>query len=129
MSRVVTAVSFLVVVVLSVELAVWEAFLVAARPFGTTLPLAAALAVVGNLGVGLLGARVLGRTAGAAVPGLLWLGVALTLGTRTAGGSVVVTGGWRGIAFLVAGAATAAAAVGLTGAAKNRATPEGGSRR
>jgi len=120
---------FLVVLVLALELAVWESFLVAARPFGLALPLSAVLALVGNVAVGTAGARVLERPLGAAVPGLVWLGTALMLGSTGPGGDSVVTGSWRGIAFLVAGAAGAAGVVGLTGAGKNRATPEAELRR
>ena len=115
---------FLLLLVVGLELAVWEAFLVAARPFGVALPLAAVLALVGNVAVGLVGARVLGRPLGAAVPGLLWLVTALALGSRGPGGDTVVPGGWRGVAFLVAGAAGAVGVVGVTSAAKNGATPE-----
>jgi hypothetical protein len=115
---------FLLVLVVALELAVWEAFLVAARPFGTALPLAAALAAAGNLGLGLLGARVLGKPVGAGVPGLVWLLAAMPLATTGPGGDAVVTGDWRGVAFLVAGAAAAVAAVGVTSARQNGATPE-----
>lgn len=120
---------YLLVLVVALELAVWEAFLVAARPFGLPLPVAAALALVGNVAIGLVGARVLGRPLGAAVPGLVWLVTALVLGSTGPGGDSVVTGSWRGIAFLVAGAAGAAGVVGVTGAGKNRATPEAEMRR
>ena len=94
--------------------------LVGARPFGQPLPVAAALAVVGNLVVGGAGARVLGRPVGAAVPGVLWLVVALALGTGTAAGDLVVPDTARGVAFLVAGAGAAAAAVALAGARAQR---------
>jgi hypothetical protein len=114
---------YTLVLVLALELAVWEAFLVAARPFGAPLPLAALLAALGNLGLGAVGARVLGRPAGAAVPGLVWLLPAVLLSTTGPGGDVVVTGGWRGIAFLVAGAAGAVVAGGRSGARQNRASP------
>ena len=112
--------SYLLVLVVGLELAVWEAFLVAARPFGLALPLAAALAVGGNLLVGLAGARVLRRPLGAGLPGLVWLGVALGLGTKTAEGDVVVAGTWRGTAFLRAGTAAAAVAVGLASGPRGR---------
>lgn len=115
---------FTLVLVLALELAVWESFLVAARPFGVPLPLSALLAALGNLALGSLGARVLGKPAGAAVPGLVWLLPAALLSTTGPGGDAVVTGDWRGIAFLVAGAAAAVAAGGLQGARHNRATPE-----
>jgi hypothetical protein len=123
-SRVAVVASYALVLVLSVELALWGAFLVAARPFGTPLPVAAMVAAGGNIGLGLVGARVLGRRAGAAGPGLLWLVIALTLGSRTAEGDVVVTGGLRGLAFLMVGTIAAAAVVGMTGQARApRATP------
>lgn len=94
---------YALVLLVALELAVLEAFLVAARPFGIALPLSATLAAVGNAVLGRAGARVLRRPLGAAVPGLVWLGVALSLGTRGPGGDTVVTNTWRGIAFLVAG--------------------------
>ena len=52
---------YALVLVVALELAVGESFLVAARPFGMALPVSAVLAVVGNVTLGLLGARVLGR--------------------------------------------------------------------
>ena len=115
---------YALVLVVALELAVGESFLVAARPFGVALPVSAVLAVVGNVALGLIGARVLGRPIGAALPGLLWLGVALVLGTKRAEGDVVVTSSWRGIAFLVAGAASAASVMVVASSGKNRATPE-----
>lgn len=122
--------AYALVLVLGLELAVWESFLVAARPLGMALPLAAGLAVCGNLLVGRAGARVLRRPLGAVVPGAVWLGVALLLGTKTAEGDVVVAGTWRGTAFLLAGTAAAAVAVGLgSGPLGRGATPRGESRR
>ena len=111
---------YLVLLALAVELALWESFLVGARPFGTTLPVSAALAVVANLVLGRVGAAVVGRPVGAAVPGLLWLGVTLTLGTRTAAGDLVVTNTFRGVSLLIGGAAAAAAAVAWSAARQNR---------
>lgn len=126
--------AYLLVLLVGAELAVWEAFLVAGRPLGTALPLAAAVAVVGNLAVGLAGARVLGRPLGAVVPGVVWLGIALTLGSRTAEGDVVVPASFRGTAFLLAGTAAAALPVGLAAGRRgsrrgNGATPLGETRR
>ena len=115
---------YTLVLVLALELAVWESFLVAARPFGEPLPLSALLAALGNLALGALGARVLGTPAGAAAPGLVWLLPAVLLSVTGPGGDVVVTGGWRGIAFLVAGAAAAVVAGGMRRARENGATPE-----
>lgn len=112
-SRVPVAVRYALVLVLALELACWEAFLTGARPFGHPVPVAAGLAAVGNLALGGAGARVLGRPLGAALPGLLWLAVALALGTGTAAGDVIVPDNGRGVAFLLVGAAAAATAVAL----------------
>ena len=126
-------VGFVVLLVLALELAVWEAFLVMTRPLGRPLPLAAVLAVVGNLALGRAGAALLARPLGAALPGLLWLAVALGLGMQRAEGDVVVTESGRGLAFLFGGAIAAAVATATASARaarlQNRATPEGGSRR
>jgi hypothetical protein len=124
-SRVAVGLAFALVLVLGVELACWESFFVPARPLGLPLPLSALAAVVGNLVVGTAGARVLRSVAGAVVPGLLWLGVALTFGTGTAAGDVVVPETGRGIAFLIAGAAAAAAAVAMS-APNARSAPKPG---
>jgi hypothetical protein len=115
-SKVPVLARFGLVLVLAVELACWESFLTAARPFGHSVPVSAGLAVVGNLAVGAAGARALRRPLGAVVPGVLWLAIALTLGTGTASGDVVVPETGRGVAFLLAGAASAAVAVALAGA-------------
>lgn len=122
MSRPARWASYALVLVLTVELAVWGAFLVGARPFGQAFPLAALVALVGNLVVGVAGGRVLGRQAGAVLPGVIWLVIALALGTRKQEGDVVVTSSLRGLAFLVTGAVAAVVAVGL---ADRAATPRG----
>lgn len=102
---------YLLVLVLAAELALWESFLVGSRPFGTALPVSALIAVPGNLLLGRLGAAVLRRPVGAAVPGVIWLVITLALGTRTAEGDLVVTNTFRGVALLIGGAAAAATAV------------------
>jgi hypothetical protein len=102
------------VLVLAVELAVWGAFLVSARPLGHALPVAALVALVGNVAVGRAGAQVLGRRAGAVVPGVIWLVVALVLGSRRPEGDVIVTSTFRGLAFLFVGTLAAAAVVGTS---------------
>jgi hypothetical protein len=117
------AASFTLVVVLAVELAVWGCFLVAARPFGVGLPVAAVVALVGNLGLGVVGARILQRVVGAVVPGALWLVIVLRLASRTNEGDTLVPASLRGYAFLGVGAVAAAVAVGL--AMGTRATPRG----
>lgn len=108
------------VLVLAIEVALWGAFLVPLRGFGVALPLAPVLAVVGNIALGTAGARVLRAPSGAALPGLIWFGIAVTLGSRTAEGDQVVPGTGTGVAFLVAGSIAAIAVIGLVG---GRATP------
>lgn len=117
--------SYGVVLVLAVELAVWECFLVGARPFGTAFPIAALLAVVGNVTLGLAGARVLGSRTGAVLPGMLWLAIALLFGSGRSEGDTVVPETARGLAFLLLGTLAAAGVAGATGSRHGLgATPE-----
>ena len=97
------ALGLVVILVLAAELAIWEAFLVPLRGFGTSLPVAAVFALLGNVLVARAGAVVWGSRVGAVLPGVVWLGLALTLGTRTAAGDLIVVGTGMGVAFLVAG--------------------------
>ena len=120
---------YALVLLLAVEVGVWESFLVAARPLGHPLPLAAVLAVVTNLALGLLGAAVLGHPVGAALPGVAWLLVVVWLGLTGPGGDKVVIQTGRGLSFLLLGAMTAALATGVADARHKRATPDAGSRR
>ena len=120
---------FALVLVLALEVAIWESFLVAARPFGHPLPVAALLALVGNLVLCLAGARVLGRPAGSALVGLVWLLVVFLLGLTGPGGDKVVLQTGRGVSFLLLGVLSAALATGLADARHKRASPDGGSRR
>jgi hypothetical protein len=115
------AAAYALVIVLAVEVAVWGAALVAARPFGQPLPVAALVAGVGNVSLGIAGARVLRRRLGAVIPGIIWLVIALGLGMQTTEGDLIVPGTFRGLCFLLVGTVAAAGVVGLTG---NRTTPE-----
>ena len=129
-ARVATGATYTLVLVLTVELALWESFLVAARPFGIALPVSAVLAVVGNVVLGRAGARVLQRPLGAVIPGVLWLAIVLRLGTGQPGGDRIVPGTFRGLAFLLAGTIAGAAVIGTTGSrGTGSATPEGPERR
>lgn len=111
--------------VLAVELSVWEAFLVASRPLGVALPVSALLAFAGNLALGRAGVWILGRSRAALPPGLLWLVVAFGLAMPGPMGDVVVPGTWRGTLFLVAGVVAAVWAVGSSGSKRaSGATPE-----
>lgn len=105
---------------LSVLNAVYGAFLVPLRWGTVPVPVCLLSASLGNFALGRAGGRVLGRRTGAAVPGVLWLAVALTLGSSRREGDLVVPGDWVGVAFLAVGAVAAAAAFGRV-----RATPRG----
>lgn len=120
MIRLARAASYALVLVLSVELAVWGSFLVASRPFGYAFPVAALIALVGNVAVGVAGARVLGRPLGAVIPALLWLGIALSFGSGTTEGDRVVVTTFRGVAFLIVGTLAATIPIGVI-----RTTPRG----
>lgn len=111
--RLSTYASYGLVLVLTVLLALWGAFLVPLRYGATPIPLAWVVAVVGNLALGTCGGRLLGRP-GALVPGLLWLGIALTLGTKRGEGDLVVPGTVPGLVFLLVGAVASAVAYGAT---------------
>lgn len=102
-----TGAAYLLVLVLTAELALAEAFLVAARPWGHPVPVAAALAALGNPLLGYAGGRLLRRAAGAMVPGLLWLATITLLSSQRAEGDVVVPATLRGWTLIAVGAAAA----------------------
>ena len=122
--------SFTLVVVVAVELALWESFLVAARPFGQPLPLAAGIVLVANPVLGVTGARAVRARWGSAVPGLVWLSVALTFASGCGGGDCVVPNSGRALSFLLVGTVSAAVVVGVTGSrSAPKASPEPAVRR
>jgi hypothetical protein len=102
------------VLVLALLLALWGCFLVPLRVGGVPVPVACAVALVGNAGLGRAGAQLYGR-AGAAGPGLVWLVVVLRLSSPTADGDLVVPATPVGLAFLVVGTLTSAVVLGLAG--------------
>ena len=126
--RLSTYASYALVLVLAVLLAVWGAFLVPLRIGGTAVPVCWAVAVVGNGLLGWWGGKLLGRL-GAAGPGVLWLAIALTLGSKRGEGDLVVPGSATGLVFLLVGAVASAVAYGATspGGLPSR-SPEGGDR-
>jgi hypothetical protein len=69
-----------------------EAFLIPLRLPGGLEGLAAALAVIGNLGVGLLGGLGTGTTAGAVAPAAGWFAALATVTVVAPGGDVVIPG-------------------------------------
>ena len=106
-----TAVAYALVLVLVVLLAVWGAFLVPLRIGGVAVPASWVIAVVGNGALGWVGGRLLGRP-GAAGAGILWLVIALTLGSTRTEGDLVVPGTIMGLGFLLLGAVSSAVAYG-----------------
>lgn len=109
--RVATSATYGLVLVLALLLAVWGAFLVPLRIGTVPLPVAVLVALVGNAALGWWGGRLLGRP-GAAGPGLVWLAVALSLGSQRREGDLVVPGSAMGLVFLLVGAVTSAVAFG-----------------
>ena len=99
-------------VLLTVLLALWGAFLVPFRLGGALVPVAWAVALLGNLALGRAGARLAGTT-GALVPGLVWLGLVFALSSRRTEGDVVVPGTLVGTGFLLMGVLASAVAYGL----------------
>ena len=99
------------VLLLTVLLALWGAFLVPFRVGGTLVPVSLVIAVVGNVLVGRAASQLAGST-GALLTGVLWVGLTLVLSSRRAEGDVVVPGSTVGMAFLVAGALASAVAYG-----------------
>lgn len=99
--------TYLLLVVVTLEAAVGECFLTGARPFGHPVPVAAAVAALVNPVLGYAGGRVLGRTAGAVVPGFLWLALVTLLGAQRAEGDVLVPATLRGYALIGVGAVAA----------------------
>jgi hypothetical protein len=96
--------AYLLVLLVTVELAVAECFLTAARPWGHPLPVAAVVAAVANPVLGYAGGRVLGRGAGAVIPGALWLALITWFGAQRAEGDVLVAATARGWSLIAVGA-------------------------
>jgi len=77
------------VLVLTVQCALWGAFLVPVRLFGVSSPVSVLVALA-NAPLVSAGRRVARAGWGGAVPALLWLGLVLRLGTPTSGGDIVL---------------------------------------
>lgn len=128
-TRATTAVAFGLVLVLTVLLCVWGAFLVPLRVGTVRVPVSLLIAGVGNLLLGRAGGRLLGA-AGVLVPGAVWLGLAVLLGSRRPEGDLIIPGDLVGTLFLAVGALGFAVAYGLSSAHREvRATPAAGARR
>ena len=115
----------LLVVVLAVWLALVEVFWLPLRVSGVPVPVSVVAAVVGNLLLVALAARLTGSRLAAALPAVMWLVVAVGASLRRPEGDLLLTGGgvlgFLSLAFLLAGVVAAAFAVG-----KVLAAPRGG---
>ena len=115
----------LLVVVLAVWLALVEVLWLPLRVSGVPVPVSVVAAVVGNLLLVALAARLTGSRLAAALPAVVWLVVAVGASLRRPEGDLLLTGGgvlgFLSLAFLLAGVVAAAFAVG-----KVLAEPRGG---
>lgn len=109
--RVGRAATFALVLVLTVQLCVWGAFLVPLRAGGTPVPLGLLLALA-TVPLCRAGAAALGRRAGAGAVMAVWAVVAVLLASQRREGDLVITGGGLGVAYLLLGLLGAAVTVG-----------------
>jgi hypothetical protein len=106
----------LLVTLMAAWLALVEVFWLPLRVFGVPVPVSVAAAVVGNLLLVALAARLTGSRLVAVLPALVWLVVAVGASLRRPEGDLLLTGsgllGFLSLAFLLAGVVAAAFAVG-----------------
>ena len=106
----------LLVTVLAAWLALVEVFWLPLRVFGVPVPVSVVAAVVGNLLLVGLAARLTGSRLGAVLPAVVWLVVAVGASVRRPEGDLLLIGGgvlgFLSLAFLLAGVVAAAFAVG-----------------
>ena len=104
------------VTVLAVWLALVEVFWLPLRVLGVPVPVSVVAAVVGNLLLVALAARLTGSRLAAVLPALAWLVIAVGASLRRPEGDLLLTGGgvlgFFSLAFLLAGVVAAAFAVG-----------------
>lgn len=111
LSRVAT---FLVLIAVGVELALFGGFLTPAAPrvLGIPIPIGPLIGLVGNFVVGLWAVRATGGRAAIGALTIGWLVCVIPLGTTRPAGDLVITNDVKGLAFLLLGSlAWAAAAV------------------
>jgi cytochrome b len=117
--------AYALVLLLALELAVWECFLINARLLGHPTPFAPALAVVANVLLARHAARAAGTPLGAIGPAIVWLVVVLVLSLPGPFGDTIVPGNARGVLFLVLGMVSAVGAVSLGSTKRaSRASPQ-----
>ena len=106
----------LLVTVLAGWLALVEVFWLPLRVFGVPVPVSVAAAVVGNLLLVGLAARLTGSRLAAVLPAVVWLVIAVAASLRRPEGDLLLVGGgvlgYLSLAFLLAGVVAAAFAVG-----------------
>ena len=104
--------SYALVLVLTLLLAVWGAFLVPLRIGTVPVPLGLLLALA-VVPLGLAGGRLLGQRLGVAGPVVVWLLVASLLSSQRREGDLVITNSTLGVGFLLLGLLGAAFTVGV----------------
>ncbi len=106
----------LLVTVLAAWLALVEVFWLPLRVFGVPVPVSVVAAVVGNLLLVGLAARLTGSRVAAVLPAVVWLVIAVGASLPRPEGDLLLTGGgvlgFLSLAFLLAGVVAAAFAVG-----------------
>jgi hypothetical protein len=102
----------LVAAVVAAWLALVEVLWLPLRVGGFPLPLSIPAAVAGNLLLVTLTHRSTGSRVAAVLPAVVWLAVVIPASQERAEGDLVLTGGWRGLAFLLLGVLGASVAVG-----------------
>lgn len=123
------AAAYAVVLLLTVLLTLWSAFLVPLRVAGVLVPVSWLLVAVANVGLVVAGRRLAGA-AGAAVPALVWLAMALVLAGRRTEGDLIVVASYVGYGYLLVGALAAAVTFGfVSGRRGQAASPGPGARR
>lgn len=112
--RVSRVATFLVLVVIGAELALFGGFLALAAPrlHGIPIPIGPLIGLVGNFAVGLWAVRLTGGRAAIGALTIGWVVCVIPLGTTRPAGDLVITNDVKGLAFLLLGSlAWAAAAV------------------
>jgi len=126
MGRALLATTVAAICVLAFVLAVIGSFLSPAvwHPLSVPFPVGSAVAVVSNIAIGVLGVRGAGSRLAPTLTALIWLGVALLLGSQRAEGDLIVPGTWPGVVYLFAGTAAAAVPIAMAprGAARRTST-------
>ena len=106
----------LLVTVLAAWLALVEVFWLPLRVVGVPVPVSVVAAVVGNLLLVALAARLTGSRLAAVLPAVVWLVIAVGASLRRPEGDLLLTGGgvlgFLSLAFLLAGVVAGAFAVG-----------------